>query len=69
MHNNMKKTVRYAMNEGGLNTLKRIAKKYKLDEYAIKRIVGHAISDITESVYTERDIEWLHEEISKIPVL
>lgn len=46
-----------------------LAKKYKLDEYAIKRIVGHAISDITESVYTERDIEWLHEEISKIPVL
>lgn len=28
LHNNMKKTVRYAMNEGGLNTLKRIAKKY-----------------------------------------
>lgn len=43
-----------------------MAKKYKLDEYAIKRIVGHRISDITESIYTERDIEWLKEEINKI---
>ena len=44
-----------------------MAKKYKVDEYAIKRIVGHTISDITESVYTERNPEWLYEEICKIP--
>ena len=43
-----------------------MAKKYKVDEYAIKRIVGHAILDITEKVYTERDLEWLQEEIAKI---
>lgn len=41
-------------------------KKYKVDDYAIKRMVGHAISDITEAVYTERGIEWLKEEIEKI---
>lgn len=43
-----------------------LAKKYKVDEYAIKRIVGHAVSDITEAIYTERDNEWLKNEIEKI---
>lgn len=44
-----------------------MAKKYKVDEYAIKRIVGHSITDITEKVYTKRDLEWLETEIKKIP--
>lgn len=43
-----------------------MAKKYQLDEYAIKRIVGHDIKDITEKIYTKRDIEWLKEEMEKI---
>lgn len=43
------------------------AKKYDLNEYAIKYIVGHNISDITEKVYTRRSIEWLKSEINKIP--
>lgn len=43
-----------------------MAKKYKVDEYAIKYIIGHAITDITEKVYTEREISWLIEEIQKI---
>ena len=42
------------------------AKKYNVDEYAIKRIVGHSIQDVTESVYTERSVDWLHEELQKI---
>lgn len=42
------------------------AKKYGVDEYAIKYIVGHTISDITEKVYTKREIEWLKDEIEKI---
>jgi integrase len=43
------------------------AKGAKLDEYAIKYIVGHAIDDITEAVYTHRDlIPFLKEEIEKI---
>lgn len=44
------------------------AKKYNLDEYAIKRIVGHSISDLTEKVYTKRDSSWLYDEICKISV-
>ena len=43
-----------------------MAKKYNMDEYAIKRIVGHEIKDVTESVYTTRDIYWLKQEIEKI---
>lgn len=42
-----------------------MAKKYNVDEYAIKYIVGHAINDITEKVYTVRNDEWLHDEMKK----
>lgn len=43
-----------------------MAKKYKVDEYAIKYLVGHKISDITEKVYTQRELSWLRDEIEKI---
>ena len=43
-----------------------LAKKYDVDEYAIKRMVGHKIKDVTEAVYTERSLEWLKKEIEKI---
>ena len=43
-----------------------MAKKYGVDEYAIKYMVGHKISDITEKVYTQREFAWLKEEIEKI---
>lgn len=42
------------------------AKKSGVDEYAIKYMVGHKISDITEKTYTEREFQWLREEIEKI---
>lgn len=43
-----------------------MAKKYGVDEYAIKYMVGHSINDLTERVYTKREINWLQEEIEKI---
>lgn len=43
-----------------------MAKKHNVNEYAIKRIVGHSISDITEKIYTERDEDWLVTEMLKI---
>lgn len=43
------------------------AKESKLDEYAIKYIVGHEVKDITERIYTKRNVEWLSKEIEKIP--
>lgn len=42
------------------------AKEYHVDEYMLKLIVGHAITDITEKVYTHRTIEQLKTEMEKI---
>ena len=50
----------------GRKTFVTAAKKYNVDEYAIKYMIGHAIQDLTERVYTKRDIDWLKEEIEKI---
>ena len=50
----------------GRKTFITLAKKYNVDEYAIKYMVGHAINDLTEKVYTERDSEFLKNEIAKI---
>lgn len=44
-----------------------MAKKADVDEYVIKRLIGHRITDITEGTYTERDIEWLRSELEKMP--
>lgn len=43
-----------------------MAKKYGVDEYAIKYFVGHHITDITEQVYTQRDPSWFQSEMQKI---
>lgn len=50
----------------GRVTFVTLAKKYQMDEYAIKRIVGHKINDITEAIYTKRGNDWLKSEIEKI---
>lgn len=43
-----------------------MCKNAGVDEYAIKKMCGHAISDITEKVYTDRNSDWLRAEIEKI---
>lgn len=43
-----------------------MGKKAGMDEYALKEMVGHTVQDITESVYTVRDLEWLRKDIEKI---
>lgn len=43
-----------------------MAKNCRVDEYAIKYIIGHTIQDITESTYTHREVSWLASEIEKI---
>lgn len=42
------------------------AKKFNMDEYLLKRIVGHSIPDITENVYTHREFEELIEAMNCI---
>lgn len=44
-----------------------MAKRAGVDEYVIKRLIGHQISDITEAIYTDRDFEWVRSELEKIP--
>ena len=39
-----------------------------MNEYILKLIVGHEIGDLTERVYTHREIEQLKAEIEKIKV-
>lgn len=41
-------------------------KEKKMNEYILKLIVGHAIQDVTEKVYTHRQIDELKQEIEKI---
>lgn len=43
-----------------------LAKEAGMDEYILKLIVGHAIRDMTEKIYTHRTMEQLQEEIRKI---
>lgn len=43
-----------------------MVKKAEIADAAIKKMAGHKIQDITESVYTYRDIEWLKQDIEKI---
>lgn len=50
----------------GRKTFITLCKKADVDEYAIKYMVGHAIKDITEKVYTDRDVEFLRRELSKV---
>ncbi len=44
-----------------------MAKKAGIDPLVVKRLAGHRINDVTESVYTVRDLEWLRTDIEKIP--
>ncbi len=37
-----------------------------VEEYSIKRLAGHAVNDITESVYTKHDLNWFRNEINKL---
>jgi len=43
-----------------------MANEARVNEYAIKRIVGHTVQDVTEKFYTERSPAWLSEEMEKI---
>lgn len=48
------------------NTFITNGKKSKMDEYALKEMVGHSVKDITESTYTLRDLEWLRQDLEKL---
>lgn len=43
------------------------ADNYGLNKLCIKKIMGHAISDITDGTYTHKTLDQLKEEINKLP--
>lgn len=65
IRDNLKLNSQHRAHDGRMHFIT-TAKKYNVDEYAIKYMVGHSISDITERVYTKRDIDWLASEVDKI---
>ncbi|MEY8422710.1 tyrosine-type recombinase/integrase [Lachnospiraceae bacterium 38-14] len=48
------------------NTFVTRMKKAGVDPLVVKRLVGHKINDVTEKVYTYRDLDWLREDIEKM---
>lgn len=48
------------------HTFSALAKLYKVDEFARKRILGHKSGDLTDDVYTDTFINFLYQEINKI---
>lgn len=50
------------------DTFATVAKETNVDEYALKYIIGHSITDITERIYTDRKPEWYYKEMCKIVV-
>ena len=65
IRNELKLNSQHRAHDGRIHFVTK-AKKYEVDEYAIKYIVGHAINDITEKVYTQREVAWLKTEMEKI---
>lgn len=51
------------------HTFVTLAKRYGMNEYILKIIVGHKISDLTENTYTHRRVEDIIREIKKIKVI
>ena len=48
------------------HTFSTLAKKYGMNEYARKKIMGHDMNDVTDKHYTHLDIDYLSKEIEKI---
>lgn len=48
-------------------TFATIAKESGMNEFARKKIFGHSDNDLTDRVYTHVSIEYLHQEMNKIP--
>lgn len=48
------------------HTFTTIAKEQNMNEYILKRILGHSIRDITEQIYTHRDNNTLLDAVNKL---
>lgn len=53
----------------GRHTFASLANEYNLNEFLLKKIMGHSAKDLTKDVYTHIDKERLINEVNKIPTL
>ena len=53
----------------GRHTFATLANEYELNEFLIKKIMGHSSRDLTKDVYTHVETKRLIDEINKIPTL
>lgn len=60
-------TIHHPTTDASYSPFITMTKRANVDEYVIKILAGHKITDITEGTYTKRDIEWLREELLKMP--
>ncbi len=51
----------------GRHTFATLAEEYGLNEFLVKRIMGHTTNDLTKDVYTHASTERLIDEVNKIP--
>ena len=51
----------------GRHTFVSLADEYELNETAVKRIVGHSTTNITDRIYTHKTVKQLLKEIDKLP--
>ena len=52
----------------GRHTFATLANEYELNEFLIKKIMGHSAKDLTKDVYTHVEAQRLIEKINKLPV-
>lgn len=53
----------------GRHTFASLANEYGLNEFLVKKIMGHSAKDLTKDVYTHIDYERLVNEVNKIPAV
>lgn len=69
-YNKIKKELKFECTpHSGRHTFATLANEYELNEFLIKRIMGHTTNDLTKDVYTRTDKERLIKEIDKLPDL
>lgn len=49
------------------HTFATLCNEYHVDDFAIKRVMGHSCNDITKDVYTHAYLNYLQEQIRKLP--
>lgn len=53
----------------GRHTFATLANEFELNEFLVKKIMGHSAKDLTKDVYTHVDTKRLIDEINKLPDL